>query len=401
MNIQTIEGRLRDGKQISNAERHFLLSKLGSQELVGWVQTYESEWLPSDLCHHYNPSENPKIHHWTRKSTAVFDPIVNLHCSNCICDTLYFIAKEGGSAEVHKLPSYHAPLFSKFQVSRKGFIYSDKSLPLHEHSGAGTGSAKNFTKPEGESFGIEVETMFRSANPTQSLKNKILFSLWLKDNYPEWIVERDGSLEDGLNKANLSDFVHCCAEIVSPPMKLDDLNPALSRIVAKLAEFKASSQRIGDFFAIHITSNIYNPKCIPKLIRTVNDNRYRHFWLRASFRPQSDGFVGNYGKAYCKFDEISISASDYDICNMAMDGHYRALYIRSGATAAELRIFQTRINTRYILDILELTSLLSKFCHSNEPDWLDFVVNNASDSLKRYLEAVKAFDTKREYDFKK
>ena len=84
-----------------------------------------------------------------------------------------------------------------------------------------------------------------------------------------------------------------------------------------------------------------------------------------------------------------------------MDGHYRALYIRSGATAAELRIFQTRINTRYILDILELTSLLSKFCHSNEPDWFDFVVNNASDSLKRYLETVKAFDTKREYEFRK
>lgn len=394
MNTQTIEQRIRANNPLSLAEKHFLYSRYNTPELSGWVQTIDSELIPSDLCYHYNPQGESAAHHWTRKEGALFNPVNGLYFHPKTADVHVFY--EG---QVYILPSHitkELPYSS--QISRKASIYAASKLPLYEHTGVAIGGPKNFKKPTDEAFGIEIETVFKTGCPKDSLRNKILFALWLKDNFPDWIVERDGSLEDGLSKINQSDFRHCCAEIVSPPMSLEDLNRSLPVIISQLKKFNAAAQRVGDFFAIHITANIYDKPALVKMARAVYDPELSSFWKKVSGRPQSDGFVGNTGKAYCKLLDFR-ATSDTDLVDIIMSDHYRAFFARSSGSAGELRIFQTRINRRYVLDILELTALLSRFGHSSHSNWLEFLNDNSSQYLTAYLKECGAMGERPAFKF--
>lgn len=259
------------------------------------------------------------------------------------------------------------------KLSRHFVIRSDIYIPFAEHSGAGFGTPKTFMIPCDEAYGIEIETLFNGDNELESMANKIRFCLELNDILPAWIVERDGSLEDGIKKTH-PHLIHACAEIVSPPLGYDDLVSQLKLVVELLKKYSATAD-YGDYFAIHITSNIPSSSAKLKMLQTVMAKENRLFWLSVSGRPEFTGFNSDSPKPYCQFVNVAHLSSEDQLSACSYHGnstdHYRALFIRN-SSAAELRIFKTKIDWSYIMSIVELNRKLYQFSHSDESNFKAF-----------------------------
>ncbi len=355
------------------------------------VNVYDNRiaMAPLEACYHYNPDGDRGLNaHYALKDAAVQHPINGLWHSNAL--NTQVIYHEG---RVYKT----LPLSNMVNcmVAKHFSVPSSSQIPFHAHTGDGTGNPKTFTKPSGEAFGIEIETVFANEDPLKSLENKINFCFWLKENFPEWIVERDGSLETGIKESSNPSLTACTAEIVSPPLETAVLLSQLERVVKALSRFGARGLTYGDFFGTHITINIQRPEdisIIARIVRAVNKTENRHFWQQISQRPDFDGFVGKLSHAYCKFDDVD-KLQDYDIYSLVCsNGHYRATFGRGSGRAIELRIFLTRINLHYYRNLVSLMSLLSRYGHEKiDIPWLEFVKSEANSGLRNLMSSSNCF----------
>jgi hypothetical protein len=245
-------------------------------------------------------------------------------------------------------------------VARNKIVYSKINPYFAEHS---SGANKAFDIPKGEAFGIEIEMFFAPNNAKNTeevmtaVGKKLQFSHWMNKNYPGWICERDGSLEDpGKGNAGL-----CGLELVSPPMTYLDLLNQLPEILKAARSYGAKGYiQDNEYFGIHVTSNMYYPnygEIADRIIYLVNNEDLRPFW-RASAHRNGDAV-----NTYCPFqDNLKLgSALKYQI---QAENHYRSIYPRQGlgGKAIEWRIFRSTVATDGVCAILELVKLTQDFC---------------------------------------
>ena len=257
---------------------------------------------------------------------------------------------------------------------------TDATIFFKEHSGSSFGGVKKFTKPTGSSFGVEIELAFKG-DSLDGIANKLIFSQWIAENYPEWITERDGSLEDWCH-ANDSSLQNSCLELVSPPLTFTSLSKDIPIILAKVKELNGFIP--SEWFGIHITSNIYGrhiKKSAVKFIKTVHASELNRFWKLISMRAGSDSL-----KKFAWLHRYS-NISDEDLIEFCLSDHYRAVFPRnSSGGALETRIFKSTVEPHILLSILELTMLLTQFSLSTEEHWLKYLSANSSRLLLDFID---------------
>lgn len=312
----------------------------------------------------------------------------------------YFIPDLTPSAHViykDKLIRVADPLLDKslwqaYIISNRFRLYSAEPLAFVEHSGAGFGEPKKYKAVKGKYIGLEIECCIDDGNaetpPIQKAFEKVLVAKDIKSHYPDFVIERDGSLERGVDE--VSDYLHeSCLEIVLPPYTVEELNAKLVNLVPLLKSHKIVASNIGDFFAVHATLNIESPDQAIKLLRTVYDKNLNTFWRKVSSRQNNLGFNKLSEKPYCQLIDIE-GLSNNDLLAVSRENHYKAAYLRASG-AIEIRIFQTKINLKYLQNIVELCSILWDFSVSSSSDWIDFLRSNASGCLLAYCDSVYAF----------
>lgn len=257
---------------------------------------------------------------------------------------------------------------------------TDTVIYFKEHSGSSFGGVKKFTRPTGSSFGIEIELAFKGDN-LDGVANKLIFSQWVAENYPDWITERDGSLEDWCH-ANNTSLQNSCLELVSPPLTFTSLSRDIPIILDKIKELNGFIP--SEWFGIHITSNIYGrhiKKSAVKFIKTVHAQESARFWKLISMRGGSDSL-----KKFAYLHRYS-SIPDEDLIDYCLSDHYRAVFPRnSSGSALETRIFKSTVEPHILLSIIELIMLLTQFSLSTEDHWLKYLSANSSRLLLDFID---------------
>lgn len=257
---------------------------------------------------------------------------------------------------------------------------------FREHS---SGANKSFAKPTGEAFGIEIEMSFKmEEDPTNlsGLANKFQFSRWVLENYPDWICERDGSLEPA-DKGNAGP---CGLELVSPPLSYIDHLQHLPIILEKARSLGGKGFINGnEYYGIHITTNVYGKptsKCADRLIYFVNNPKFRHFWINSARRN------GPALSQYCPFQDGLVLGEALKN-QYSYENHYRAMYPRgSSGNAVEWRIFRSTLATKGMCAILELVKLTQDYCFNassdldNPAEFLAFLKKKMSTTLQKWLD---------------
>lgn len=251
--------------------------------------------------------------------------------------------------------------FRNIRISRNVSHYTLDPVHFKQHSGVGMGlnTVKKFKKPRGEAFGIELEMVFDCGDSIAGVKNKLLFSKFIAENFPEWITERDGSLEDNCQLVGRNELVDCNLELVSPPLSVRDLESCLEVIIPTALKLGACC--IGDWYGLHITANLAtkNISTPERFIRIVNENK--KIWEEASGRKGSIHL-----NKYAKFFKLK----DYgDVAGVFHSGgHYFSTYPRNASgSAIEVRIFQCKIDFDYLMEKITLVQRLLKYSKTNEP----------------------------------
>lgn len=340
-----------------------------------------------------------RIKYCETKARLYLDEIWNVtrHCDDCTPDFVYTETgrKKTASGLIGRIPHITQVRASKFRS-----IYYVGVCPFREHTGAGHGGVKAFKKPSGEAFGIEIEMCFPDEDLFKGIERKLAFAEWVRSNHPDWITERDGSLEDSCRGTRgsaraVNQYEDHNLELVSPPLTENQLKKQLPLIINKAIELGAQTRKIGDWYGLHVTSNIFGPairKSACKMISTVNARKYRQFWHAVSNRPKSAVL-----KRYAPFLEVNKENALEVALNRG--NHYMAAYPRTDSGGAvEIRIFQANIDIDYTLAIIELVAILSKFSMKKEDgEWLAFLKEEASPNLMEYLISSSAI-SQGEYD---
>lgn len=332
----------------------------------------------------YVPYGSSRGKFYVKKSESIRDPFNNnYYHKEDFTHYLYL------NDEVHKTVLDVVSCYRKVKLHRHGEIFCEKgAINFAEHSGAGFGQIKKFTIPEGEAYGIEIECCVSGYSEEDIILKKIKVCNEIFERFG-WTAERDGSLEDGVG--SVDDTLRWgCLEIVSPPLSYETLTLALSGL-ANIMQKHGVTAKYGDFFAIHITSNVPDHNRQVKMLSTVMAEENRLFWLKASGRPRFKGFDSNSNKPYCQFLNID-HYPDVDkmkVCSYHGNttDHYRAMFVRN-SSAVELRIFKTVVDLEWILGIVELNRCLYLYGGLTTPiKFIDYVSQQRehNPTLNNYL----------------
>lgn len=272
-------------------------------------------------------------------------------------------------------------------VSRVLHIHTTFNSYFKDHT---PGNGKAFNLPVGEAIGIEIEVKFtpktKVAKIIPDYITKLYFSKWLHDNFPSWICERDGSLEEGHQAPGL--------EMISPPMTVENLNKELEIILPKCVEmggvgFKASSNNIS--YGIHITQNLYGNNKLRdgnRYIYLVNSINLRPFWQAAARRSGP------------KFDKYSgfqlLDGPNYAMDTQSYD-HYRSVYPRDNS-AVETRIFRSNLDVSAVKCMIEVCVLGMNYCKNvksnldSPSDFKDFLKENGSPLFQQWTASIGGWE---------
>lgn len=263
-------------------------------------------------------------------------------------------------------------------------IFSENKSYFVEHS---NGANKSFLRPSGEAFGIEIEMSFKSStkgvDQYQGAANKLKFASWVHDNYPDWICERDRSLEE-TSKGNAG---VAGLELVSPPLDLETHKKVLPIILDKAKEFGATAFiPNNEFFGIHVTTNLYGKstsKLGDRIVYFINNKIFRDFWFACAKRK---------GQAVLEyapfFDNLTLGSAFAS--QSGSNNHYRAVNPR-GSSALEVRIFRSTLAHLGVCAILDLMKITQDYCMitssdlDNPSDFFNFINENADENLKEWL----------------
>lgn len=342
----------------------------------------------------YNRPDSGPVGHihkaFAKDSDRLFyDDIANKFSLECGHKMPYF--KEDwtvGYAHNRTLSIEHSNLRMFTSVTmRNRSIHSRIDPVFKEHS---AGANKSFVKPTGEAFGIEIEMSFKMEkdDPVNliGLGNKLKFSRWVADNYPDWICERDGSLEPS-DKGNAGP---CGLELVSPPLAYIDHLQHLPIILEKARSLGGKGFIKGnEYYGIHITTNVYGKpmqKCADRLIYFVNHPNLRNFWTLCARRN------GPALSQYCPFQDGLVLGESLKN-QYAYENHYRSIHPRnSNGNAVEWRIFRSTLATQGMCAILELVKLTQDFCFDsindldNPGSFLAHLKSKMSSTLREWLD---------------
>lgn len=290
-------------------------------------------------------------------------------------------------------------IYSSYNFDSKHGIYSvlvargiikltDFDPGYRDHS---AGSSKSFIKPEGEAIGIEIEVKFKNVEKDGYIIPdyiaKLLFSHWMKTNYPDWICERDGSLE-GERRT-----YHGGLEIISPPLSVAKLHECLDVILPKCVEMggigaKASTSDVA--FGIHVTQNLYGP------FSRKDGDRYTYLINLPALRPFWQAAAQRYGALFDKFCGFMEIDSVDGAMKHESGSHYRAVFPR-GESAVETRIFRSNLQISAVKSIVELCIVAMNYCKQskvnvNDPAaFITYVKAHASNTLKQYIRHFGGF----------
>lgn len=272
------------------------------------------------------------------------------------------------------------------RVARHTNFYVDFEHGFRDHS---AGHNKAFEKPKGEAVGIEIEVAFKS-DKSPCWLNKLAFSAWMLRNYPNWICERDGSLEGAHNKT-LSGL-----EIISPPLPIAKLKADLSIILEKCTEFggvgyKAMTDEIP--YGIHITQNLYGEF-------SLNDgDRYTYFFNSPAMRAFFANASRRSGhKDFGKYSGFTTVKAVKNAMYSQRENHYRAVYPRGNEfSALETRIFRSNLNHSAVCAIIDLCIWTMNYCKDpknnldNPQDYVKFLKERAPKTLIKYINSWRGF----------
>lgn len=263
-------------------------------------------------------------------------------------------------------------------VARKVTVYHLFNSYFRNHEGA---ARKNYVKPKGEAFGIEIEMKF----PT--VFSKLRFSHYVGNNFPDWITERDGSLEDK-GKAGLGGL-----ELVSPPLSYNKLLTQLEPILKEARAQSGIGHEAGVFYGIHLNVNIYGEntdRTARRLVCIINDPQLRIFWETLSRRRGSAAM-----QEYCQFKDV---LPETCLKTESVD-HYRAAYCRLDGNGyfnncVEVRIFRSNLKYASVKITVEIMKLTLDFCMGKNDikdyaAYRDYIYSNASSELKEFIYASK------------
>lgn len=253
------------------------------------------------------------------------------------------------------------------RVSRRNDVYSLWNTHFKEHSAA---NKKEFVVPNGECFGVEIEMLFKD------VFGKLRFSLFVGQNFPAWICERDGSLEDR------GDAGDCGLELVSPPLPEQELLEQIKVITEEAKKHGANGHNAGIWYGMHINVNIYGRNhnlTAAKFINLINDPKLRTFWQNASRRK------GESVEMFCQFQPVTLA----DCLATESYDHYRATFYRNGKNCVEVRIFRSNLRHLTIKCSVELLRIALNFCMSEEDfnnysKFREMLINGSAD-LQEYL----------------
>jgi hypothetical protein len=271
-------------------------------------------------------------------------------------------------------------------IVRNRNVYTTFETSFRNHA---AGNQKNYVRPEGKAFGIEIEVRFENTGEIPGFINKLLFSKWMKENYPDWVCERDGSLEGP------GYHITGGLEMISPPSSAEVLYGQLAAILPKAKSlgaigFKASTREV--VYGIHITHNLYGPYSQNEGDRycyLVNSALFRQFFAAASHRSTHPEF-----NRYSGFKDIPEVKG---AMRSQMGDHYRATNPRGEGAAIETRIFRSNVNVSAVCSMIELVSLTDDFVKTNPPldnppAYAKFLKDNGSPRFKTWVKSWNGFD---------
>lgn len=266
-------------------------------------------------------------------------------------------------------------------VKRHTVLFSMFDTYFKEHS---AGSSKSFIVPNGEAFGLEIELKF------DNVLNKLRFSMWLNKYYPNYICERDGSLEDA------GDAGDCGLELVTPPLSYDTLMGDMKEITTTAIKMGGSGYGAGEFYGIHANTNFYGPdrgNDMRRFICVINNVGLRNFWYSVARRS------GASFEKYCPFKSVQFnSAIESESGNGDPKAHYRATFCRPKTYCVETRIFRSNLKFAAIKSSVDILRLTQMFCMKEKQNYMDikcyhdFIMRHADSELIEYLDYVGALD---------
>lgn len=264
------------------------------------------------------------------------------------------------------------------QISRENKVYSCFNTNFYSNKK----SPKDWTIPEGNTLGIEIEMLF------PDVISKLRFSTYLQENHAGWHCEYDGSLQDHGNAGD------CGLELISPPLLFDDIVKVVKPICEKALEFGGKGHPAGIFYGMHVTNQV--PKSVrggptrdeiaSRYIYMVNMPELREFWQLVARRK------GASCMKYCPFQDIDIKTClrTEHAPEQGHAAHRRAVYVRS-RSLLETRIFRSSLNYVQVRANMEICHLTMMYCRSNEfsltnlNNYYRFLEANMSDDLNRIM----------------
>ncbi len=391
------EKKIKTEEEARAAFEDFVAKK--SRFYPDWIPT---NWVPCVFLGHKAPPDrvievySANVKKWMlsdfNKSENVFqDYQGRLHCKNS--DKMTEVYNIDGEVLIYSHyevdSSMNSRVFSN-TVARGVNYYTNFESGFRDHT---AGNNKAFVKPPGEAIGIEIEVKFK-AQKSKSGKEipdcitKLMFSRWMLENYPEWICERDGSLEGEKRQQ------HGGLEIISPPLSVKQVKDDLAIILPKCVEmggigFKASTPQIS--YGIHITQNLYGSytrKEGDRYTWLINSPDLRFFWSALARRS---------GDLFDRFSGFKEIPSVDGAMRHQADGHYRSVFPR-GESAVETRIFRSNLDINAISCMIDICVLAMNFCKQSKVDvtksseFVTWVKTKSSPLLKKYLESLRAWD---------
>lgn len=271
------------------------------------------------------------------------------------------------------------------QAARRHKVFTNFQTNFYPYGNA----PKDWVIPEGDTSGIEIEMLF------DTLENKLRFSTWVGRNFPGWVCEYDGSLEDHGNAGN------CGLELISPPLIFDDISSQSKAICEKALEFGGKGFKAGTiaggqagiYYGMHVTTQV--PKSsrggpsratiASRYIAFLNAPTLRQFWQLVA-RRKGDSF-----NTYSPFQNVNL-----ETCLQTERGdggnraHRRAVFVRN-PNLLETRIFRANLSPIQVKANIEICHLTMQYCASSNfsltefrPYW-DYLQKNMSSELRRCL----------------
>lgn len=263
------------------------------------------------------------------------------------------------------------------QVARRKKVYSTFKTNFYGYGRA----PKDWPVPEGDTLGIEIEMLF------ESLPKKLEFSSWVGNNFPGWVCEYDGSLEDYGNAGD------CGLELISPPLVYEDMQNQASQICRKAVELGGKGFQAGIFYGMHVTIQVpragrsgpSRQTMASRYIAFMNLPVLRPFWQLVA-RRKGESF-----STYSPFKDVSI-----ETCLTSERGerdnhpHRRAVFVRN-PTLLETRIFRSNLSEIQVRANIEICKIVMDYCKSSDfsmeniKHFWDYLHANMSKDLRACL----------------